>query len=262
MTLNPIARLSYLLTSNPTASLLIYRKLDRTFFSMIPFMEMFIDVVDDRSTFKLSSISSRFINSKKYISSIDCELSSEDKELIKNRVYEVFDYVEYSGIVSMWCLADIVRKNDKPFVFMPMILNYGRDKYLSHQTAFLYDRKNRNFIFYEPYGSYEKYGIDYSSLFDPMHYILFGKQGKTVPFHQLYNFKTGLQTMIIENNKLTKEEYSRELSDIKKRYDNLSGKGWRLPTKENKKFDNTIESIRIIDDVERVAIKNKDKKFK
>ena len=221
---------------------------------------MFIDLtVGDK--FHLDSVSGKFVGSDKYIKNLVSHLSHEEKEIIKNRVYEVFEYVEYSGLMTILTLADLIKKKDAPFALMPMILNYGKDLRLSHQTAFLYDQSRDVLIFYEPYGTYKKYGIDYKNLFDPLRYILFGRHGKVVTFHKMYGFDIGLQMMIINNNKATTDAYTRELEHIKARYDKLSNSQWRSPTDDNKKFDNTIESIRILGDVEKVALKNGDKKL-
>lgn len=261
MELNPIARLSYLMTGNPNISNLIYRKLtDTGFFASLPFLELMIELTG-ADKFQLDAISGKFAGRSKYAERLNIDLPLKEKEQIKSRLHEIFDYVGYSGVVAIWALADLIKKTKTPFVFMPVILNYGRDMRMSHQAALLYDREKNMLVFYEPYGTYEKYGIDYTTLFNPLRYILFGQRGKVFTFHPVYGFTEGLQIMIINQNKKTSDVYARDLESIKKRYDSQTDASWRNPDDDNKKFDNSIESIRIIDDVERVAIRNRDKKL-
>jgi len=259
MSFNPIARLSYMMASEPKLGSLIYKQLDNTkYFSMPYFARMLINFKFGK-TFSLERISGEFL-SKAHLNAVvnRVRLSHDEKELIKRRIYEKFELVEFKGIVICWVLADIIKNYERPFALMPLILNYGKDKFLSHQAAFIYDRRSRKLVFYEPYGTYEKYGINYENKFDPLHYILFGSEGTVPTFHKFYKLGLGTQMMIINSNNTHAKEFKSELADIKKRYDTYDNTGWTQPKLENKKFDVSIESMRILDDVEDVALSNKD----
>ncbi len=253
--LNPVARLSYLMTSYAKMDLLLYRKLaGNGFFAMHPFLEMFIDLRVDKK-FHLNRLFGKFIHSADYMKAVaeNLSLSKEARDVIKMRCDATFSQVEFGGLCTMWAFADLIKKSREPYVFLPVILNYGKDKNLSHQTAFLYDRKYNQLVFYEPYGTYEKYGINYGDVFNPISYILLGDEKSVSTFHQVHRLGRGTQQSVIEQNKLTADQFKQELGVVKTMYEKISDDPWRQPKPENKSFDLTIESMRILDDVEDAA---------
>jgi len=259
---NPIARLAYMMTSFPKINMLIFRKMiaDSKIFASQHFFETFVGIKNVNGKFIPWNLRSRFIysDSEIQLSIIDThvKLSDREKEIIKNRAVRVFPFISWSGLVALWLFASLIKTHSHyPYVVMPIILNYGRDKKLSHQAVFMYDNTGKKMIFYEPYGTYEKYGVDYSQVFDKMNYILTGVNQKTHMFHRLYDLGIGSQMIIINQNNKNKSEFDEALAEIKNIYDKTGAVAWDPPKKYNKEFDHTIESIRILDEIEIVAEK-------
>ncbi len=185
-----LGRLAYLLATRPSLSGLMSKKIFRS----VAFFDAKIDLKDDGKKFSLHRISYKFNlpGREDYFPKI-FNLPGKSKDVCIGLFRRLL------GIGGKIEGADIY--DTRPWV-VPCILNYMRNSGVNHYSAFvLYPKK---MVFYEAYGTYDKYGIDYREQIRQFADLI----GISVEFyHDLIGVSrdgagqaTGLQTLIHSQN--------------------------------------------------------------
>jgi len=112
---------------------------------------------------------------------------------------------------------------------IPVILDYGKNDKFVHQTMLIIDFDGK-IMFYEPYGKYIKYKMDYSACVCDL-FSVFGKffpdqsGGICDTYHNIYGLDTGIQSIImgINNKKFTefKEQYNTIIKKIQNTFPDM-----------------------------------------
>lgn len=241
MKLNPISRLSYLMTGSSKLSGLLYKNLNNKNFYTFPFLELYLGLKISDNRYIIDEISSKFLDKEKYTFLIECDITPFEKENIKTKILNNIDFMNYSGVVAMWKFYELIKERNEKYIMMPIILYYENSDY-SHKAALIYTEKE--LLFYEPYGTFQKFGTSYKNALDSFNSILGVR--KITLFHEKYNLGLGSQTIILNKNN-NNNKFNEELD--------LINKAFKLPkpSEEDKNFDNTVDSIRIIDTIENNA---------
>jgi len=95
--------------------------------------------------------------------------------------------------MSIERLPDVLNSECAGHIFIPVVVDFGIDKNIVHQCALLACPADREFIFYEPYGIYTKYGRDYT---DTMRGYKPAWSFDT--FHHKFGRPKGIQTYLLE----------------------------------------------------------------
>jgi hypothetical protein len=125
-------------------------------------------------------------------------------------------------LVSLFSIATLIKlyKGISKYLFIPIILNYGINKYLLHQTALIIDisQKHLKFIYYEPYGLYEKYGKSYKSCMGQLFKCFDGFIGDSISYqtyHDMFDIAgIGIQKLILDSNNANIGEFNTEMNSL------------------------------------------------
>lgn len=97
-------------------------------------------------------------------------------------------------------IIDDLMRNNTGWVILPVLTSYKthdpRDKHISHAMAFLTD--NREILIYDPYGSYEKLGINYENVLREFSQLI-NKQIPFNTFHSKFN-SPKTQSIVLAHN--------------------------------------------------------------
>jgi len=147
-------------------------------------------------------------------------LSNTEMRLIKSNLVKNGIKLNDQQIIAMYSIAALIKEYKKSgfkYVFIPVIIDYGRGGGVVHQTALIICIKESKFIYYEPYGLYTKYEKSYKEavgilmncfdgfLNDPVNYIT---------YHDLLGHKQGIQAILIENNNKNVADYDANYNNI------------------------------------------------
>lgn len=184
----------------------------------------------------------------------------KDKDLTLN-IYQM---------VALYTIASLIKVyKDEGFkyIFIPVVISYGRSKNLLHQTSLIIDYANSTFIYYEPYGNYTKYDKSYKECICDLFHIfdglnLFDGKVKCVSYHDLFKFDKGIQQIILEKNNARgvefKKEYDSVMEKIKTNFPSIDIE----PTYTMAKFDKKDVTFKILDllfNIDTVEIYNPNK---
>lgn len=163
-------------------------------------------------------------------------LSWEIPELHKNLMAQGID-LGVRQLVSLYTVAALVKmyRGHSRYIFVPVIINYGRGGNIVHQCALIVDLSGK-FIFYEPYGKYSKYGKSYKKalreLFGAFSSLRLFSSFSSFPsfsyvspfpsfssfsseiYHDMLGLTSGIQTIILERNNARKESFDKEFKKI------------------------------------------------
>jgi hypothetical protein len=106
----------------------------------------------------------------------------------------------------------IAKHKGKTGIVVPITLNYGGP--INHQCAIIIT--NKNFMFYEPYGAYKKYGVSYKGVIsDTMSkFIPTGKKYEFAFYHDKYMpLQEGLQTKATSQNRIVSKKVKQDILD-------------------------------------------------
>jgi hypothetical protein len=159
-------------------------------------------------------------------------------------------------LVSVYTIMALIKRYHSyrfKYIFIPVILDYGRGGGVMHQCALIVDMLGK-MIFYEPYGKYVKYGKSYKktvcSFFKAFDGLgLFGGKDMlpngliSTTYHNLYNLDNGIQNIILEKNNARKEEFDVEYANA------ITRLGKMLPDHkfDNAEIDDTDNTASILD---------------
>jgi hypothetical protein len=171
---------------------------------------------------------------------------SEMKLMYENLTRNNIHLTAYQ-MVSMYSIATLIKlyktRNFK-YIFIPIIINYGRDKHLLHQTSLIIDISNQcKMIYYEPYGNYTKYGKSYKQAVNTLLKCFDGfmcfKNGITyTTYHDMFNRPNqGIQQIMIEKNNANRHVF-------REKFEKAIGKLKELfPNEKFRKSDNAPEAV-------------------
>ncbi len=152
-------------------------------------------------------------------------LSSEMKTIYDNLQTQNINLDLYQ-LVGVYAVAALVKAYNgrEKYSFVPVVIDYGRSSNMVHQTALIVDHRRKTFMFYEPYGAYEKYGKSYRECIRKFFAIYTGvglflngspidssngeKDEKSVIYHDLFGQSQGIQAIIMEKNNLYVDEFN------------------------------------------------------
>jgi hypothetical protein len=140
-------------------------------------------------------------------------------------------------IVGLYTVASLIKYyKDAGFkyIFIPITLDYGRTSHILHQTALLIDFEGR-FLFYDPYGTYQKHEKDYGkSVCEFFHVFddcsLFGDstapdKPACVTYHEFFGVgygDGGIQNILLNRNNARvssfNKEYDQTVAEIKEEF--------------------------------------------
>ena len=186
------------------------------------------------------------------------------RDNINNMGINLLDY-DLIAILQIAALIKIYKNNGFKYIFIPVVINYGRYSHLLHQTVLIIDCRGM-FIYYEPYGVYTKYNKSYKQciceLFMSMN-VMFDKPVKSVSYHDLFNNgKEGIQNIILKINNerdyLFAHEYDTLFNKITNRYPLIMlNKYGKLNTPDDERSDKTEQIMDMMSKVDETEV-NKD----
>jgi len=149
--------------------------------------------------------------------------------LSKSEMIEIYENLKKQDInldafqiVGMYTIAALIKyykdENFK-YIFIPVVINYGRDSSSLHQAALIIDFTGK-FLFYEPYGKYVKYGKSYSecicNLFNVLNInTLFNTNNiDSITYHQYLKLDEGIQHILLTTNNAQQLTFNDEYKNI------------------------------------------------
>ncbi len=125
--------------------------------------------------------------------------------------------VEHAATCGVLAPLDLVRMYESyKYVFISFILDYGQDAGYVHQCGLLVDNVVGEFLFYEPYGTYIKYGRDYARAVGEFLQIYYDElpaafktadgRVRCTTFHTKYGIE-GIQNIILTTNNAAAAEF-------------------------------------------------------
>lgn len=151
-------------------------------------------------------------------------LDHEEYKYIQNEL-SIRNINNTDVMLSMCAIASMIKTYSisYSYIMIPIILNYGRDDNFVHQTMLIVDFTGK-IMFYEPYGKYTKYNMDYSkcvcdlfsifSIFFSYHRDSYNHYTICDTYHKVYNLDRGIQDIIMQIN-------NNKVDEFKMRYDEL-----------------------------------------
>jgi hypothetical protein len=224
--------------------------------------DIFIDLNIDNNKFTLENVYYKFLRRDNNpilqytLENAPIGLTIEEKDILNNSIYENLPDSNTDIYIAMLSLADMFKvylSSDKyKMVMLSTIISYGRDITMSHQCGILALGAPHNmFLFYEPYGMYEKYGLSYKSCLDKLMSVfmelpIFSKY-KYSTYHDYFGLPKGIQKLMLEYGDANEKEYLEKFKIIKKE---LVDKGlapigkWQY---EDNKNDKTFSVCNLMD---------------
>jgi hypothetical protein len=147
--------------------------------------------------------------------------SSEMKNIYYNLLKHGIKLDTYQ-IIAMYSIASLIKiykKENFKFIFIPVIINYGRTSSVVHQTSLIIDiSSDPKFIYYEPYGLYDKYGKSYKNAINTLMMGFQGFQGFDIinytTYHDYIGHIKGIQGILLDKNNLNHDEFGHKFENI------------------------------------------------
>jgi len=129
---------------------------------------------------------------------------------------------DISGMIALCSIAALREIYDTQYIFVPIIIDYNKEGHrgMVHQTGLIITRDK--VLYYEPYGCYKKYGLDYGKAVCKLFGDLFGK---CETYHKNFGLPFGIQQKILNHNNddsSFEENYSQLLAKIQEVIPNFS----------------------------------------
>ena len=207
---------------------------------------LYVDLCENESdsAFAVKNVYFKFANSDDSIladtlQSHNNEILSETtiRELYKN-LPSGLELGAYN-LVALYTIASLIKLYAGfKYVFIPVVINYGRGSGVSHQTALIIDYAG-SIMYYEPYGTYEKFNKSYKVAMCEL-FSIFGNLNlinnsivKCRTYHEHNGLfitenpdtpeKTeGIQQIILNKNNARSEDFDREyaalITELKKEF--------------------------------------------
>jgi len=181
---------------------------------------------------------------------LNVALQSHNKEILMDEVEKIHKSVEKKikittdELVGVLSIASLIKTyaNFK-YVFVPVIIDYGRGSNMSHQTGLLVDYSGK-FIFYEPYGKYVKHDKSYAEcVCDFFEVFKFGSFEKfeSITYHKWLGLSDGIQNIILTKNNARASEFEKLYNTLVKDINKI------MPYKESRKKDEKDKTFKILE---------------
>lgn len=175
-------------------------------------------------------------------------------------------------IIGIYTIASLIKYYiDAKFkyIFIPVVINYGRDVTSVHQGALIIDF-NGYFLFYEPYGKYIKYNKSYSesvcNLFRVFNIpTLFNINSndtyniQCITYHKYLRLDEGIQNIILNRNNARSStfniEYNKLVDEIQSEFPSHN---FKPDSNRNDKDDYTTEILDLLFNMDKSNIKFSD----
>lgn len=151
---------------------------------------------------------------------ISNNLLKEDIILSKYQKISIFSIATLIKLHRKKYSSEFTKGNHTKYIFIPVIINYGRDSRLLHQTALIIDisQEQLKFIYYEPYGMYEKYDKLYDTAVKKLFECFNGFMGDKIiytTYHDMLGLKDlGIQKIIMDANNTRSDNFDLQLNKL------------------------------------------------
>jgi len=225
--------------------------------------EIFVDLKENASTqqFDVKDIYSRFLrqlNNSTLSDILEPEssggLSAEDKNVILEGLVKT--PCSANSRLALFSVADIFKcylaDNKYKSVVLSTIVSYGRNVNMSHQCGIMALGAPHNmFLFYEPYGMYNKYGFNYKDCFGSMFEII-GRMKtfesyKYATYHDYFGVPKGIQNLMLDFGASRQADFDPRYEAIKKKAIEKCGVSSGKWTYENDPLDKTFALCTLMD---------------
>ena len=208
----------------------------------------------DNDNFGIGKLYSRFLGSVNnniinYVDDFNSNILNEnDLLVIKNKLIINNIVLDDIGVKSLYSLAALIKYFKKlsfKYLFIPVIVDYGRNSNVVHQTGFIFDLYNSVSLFYEPYGIYKKYDKFYDV---PIKKILQCINDFDIyTYHRYMGLTDGIQNIIIKTNNNNYNEYIKKYDIIiNKLHNEFPGYNFLKNCADVNSVDNTDKTINIL----------------
>lgn len=198
-------------------------------------------------------------------------LNEEEMKLIYKNLMDSNIKLDAYQIVSIYCIATLIklyRNQGFKYICIPVVINYGRDSHLLHQTALIIDISDYNckMIYYEPYGNYSKYGKSYKNAvktllncFNGFECFVNGVNYTT--YHDIFGrYKKGIQQMMIEKNNgnstIFQAKLNKVLDELKELFPNIDFKKTYDKSNAVDTDDKTVLILGVLSNTDRLNIES------
>ena len=174
--------------------------------------------------YEIIDIKHKFFNSDDHILSMALQHCNNDvlNENEMNNIYKnlikIIKPVTNNHLISLLTIASLIKIYTKykfKYLIIPIVINYGGGITIYHQTGIIIKLSNENekckFIYYEPYGKYEKkysYKNAVGELFKCFYSMKECENADFTTYHDYLNLNTGIQSIIMEKNNENENEFN------------------------------------------------------
>jgi hypothetical protein len=232
------ARLAYLLSS--------CRKLFHAIFKKIIEQYQGENLVAIRSNFDVYLTFEN--NSKSFtVSRLACKFLN----LTENETIRVFSPYIKKGHdhnrhnCTIWHIKALIdRFKNHKYIMVPVSINYNISGAMGHQSMIIINIQDKIFMFYEPYGKYSKFDMDYKDAVLDLFKSSIGGEFAYTTYHEYYKLERGIQTILLDKNN-AKPNFELDLANIKKGIKNVGHESYLKDS-----VDKTIECMNLIHNAE------------
>lgn len=234
MSLN--AKLAYLLCTCPNFADSFYATIIKPFAKnkivatrhMFVFFINLFEPTDSPNHFAVDNIEFKFANSDNIVLAETLQAYNNiildwEMPIIYNRLKQLDINLDAKQIISLYTIASLIKryKSEYKYIFIPVVINYGRSSNLLHQTALIIDCSGK-FLYYEPYGKYKKYNKSYKecicNLFMSLDIMFYDSDSvSSVTYHNNFKLDAGIQDIILKKNNDQKQQFDVEYNELVKR---------------------------------------------
>lgn len=235
---------------------------------------------DTPDQFAVKDVHFKFDNSDELI--LKTAIQAHNNEMLSWEMKVIYDNLKEQDIdlnitqlIGVYAIAALVKtyKHRERYSFVPVIINYGRNANMVHQTALIIDHKRQTFIYYEPYGAYSKYGKSYRECVQRFFNIftnikLFNDSTdnvKSVIYHRIFGLPKGIQTIALEKNNACADEanihYAKTLDLLSKNFSKCMSADELIKLREHTNDDKSsnddknLKILMLLVQVERLGLK-------
>lgn len=187
-------------------------------------------------------------------------LCKSEMKLIYNNLIKNNINLDAYQIVSLYSIATLIKlyqKHGFQYIFIPVVIDYGRGGNVVHQTALIIDisDKTHKFIYYEPYGLYTKFDKSYKEAVKTLlqcfvGFNIFQNDILYTTYHDLINQPKGIQAIIMDKNNARSVQFDVEYNNVIKELEKEFPDEDFDPDKEQKPLavlDTKDKTIKILD---------------
>jgi hypothetical protein len=180
-----------------------------------------------------------------------------------------FDIYNIVGVYTIAALIKYYKDAGYKYIFIPVVINYGRTDKMVHQAALIIDFQGK-FLFYEPYGKYTKFGKSYAEsvceffhIFDDCKLFNSDRPNQCVTYHQYLGVGDGIQQILLERNNARvtsfNTEYDQTITELKVSFPNYRIVPQHTMSEQDTQ-DKTFKILDLLFNIDQVAIDNKEVK--